>query len=42
MKHLKNNEWYTYSGVVKYCVDDLSPTIEDIARKNFLSILTQE
>lgn len=34
-QHLKNNEWYTYSGVVKYCVDDLSPTIEDIARKNF-------
>lgn len=34
-QHLKTNEWFAYSGVVEYCVDEDKPTIEDIAREHF-------
>lgn len=31
-RHLKNNEWYHYSGTVEYYVNDAYPTAEDLAK----------
>lgn len=31
-EHLKSGEWFEYTGIVEYCVNDTYPTAEDLAR----------
>ena len=35
-EHLKTGEWYVYSGTVEYYVNDVYPTAQDLAKRNYL------